>query len=117
MGKAVAGMETIAEQIEILESIPFSRVVIFFRLCDRWDGYIRRNVRAYLKGDLEGMMGTSTEFPTRTERVIHRRDAIFLERMKPFLEGGRCAVLVGTAHMLNLRHLLAGAGFRVRRRR
>jgi uncharacterized protein YbaP (TraB family) len=117
MGKAVAGMETIAEQIEILESIPFSRVVNFFRLCDRWDGYIRRNVRAYLKGDLEGMMGTSTEFPTRTERVIHRRDAIFLERMKPFLEGGRCAVLVGTAHMLNLRHLLAGAGFRVRRRR
>jgi len=115
MGKAVAGMETIAEQIETLENIPFSRVVNFFRLCDRWDGYIKRNVRAYLKGDLEGMMGTSIEFPTRTERVIHRRDAIFLERMKPFLEEGRCAVFVGTAHMLNLLHLLAGAGFRVRR--
>ena len=117
MGKAVAGMETIAEQIEILESIPFSRVVNFFRLCERWDGYIKRNVRAYLKGDLEGMMGTSIEFPTRTERVIHRRDAIFLERMRPFLAAGRCAVFVGTAHMLNLLHLLAGAGFTVRRRR
>jgi len=35
--------------------------------------------------------------------------------MKPFLEEGRCAVFVGTAHMLNLLHLLAGAGFRVRR--
>jgi uncharacterized protein YbaP (TraB family) len=117
MGKAVVGMETIAEQIEILESIPVSRVVRFFRLCDRWDGYIRRNERAYLKGDLNGMMGTSTEFPTRTERVIHRRDALFLERMKPFLEAGRCAVFVGTAHMLNLLPLLAGAGFRVRRSR
>jgi len=117
MGKAVAGMETIAEQIETLESIPFLRVVNFFRLCDRWDGYIKRNVRAYLKGDLEGMMGTSIEFPTRTEQVIHHRDAIFLERMKPFLERGRCAVFVGTAHMLNLLHLLAGAGFRVRRSR
>jgi uncharacterized protein YbaP (TraB family) len=117
MGKAVVAMETIAEQIEILESIPLSRVVRFLRLCDRWDGYIRRNERAYLKGDLNGMMGTSTEFPTRTEQVIHRRDAFFLERMKPFLEAGRCAVFVGTAHMLNLLPLLAGAGFRVRRSR
>ena len=76
-----------------------------------------RNERAYLKGDLNGMMGTSTEFPTRTEQVIHRRDAIFLERMKPFLETGRCAVFVGTAHLLNLLPLLEGAGFTVRRSR
>jgi uncharacterized protein YbaP (TraB family) len=76
MGKKVVGMETIAEQIETLESIPLSRIVRFFRLCDRWDGYIRRNERAYLKGDLKGMMGTSTEFPTRTEQVIHGRDAL-----------------------------------------
>lgn len=117
MGKAVVGLETIAEQIEILESIPLSRVVRFFRLCDRWDGYIRRNERAYLKGDLNRMMGTSTEFPTRTEQVIHRRDVLFLERMKPFLEPGRCAIFVGTAHMLNLLPLLEGAGFRVRRSR
>ena len=117
MGKAVAGMETIAEQIETLESIPFSRVVNFFRLCERWDGHIKRNLRAYLRGDLEGMMGTSIEFPTRTEQVIHRRDVLFLERMKPFLEAGRCAVFVGTAHMLNLLPLLAGAGFTVRRGR
>jgi uncharacterized protein YbaP (TraB family) len=117
MGKAVAGMETIAEQIETLETIPFSRVVNFFRLCERWDGHIKRNLRAYLRGDLEGMMGTSIEFPTRTEQVIHHRDVLFLERMKPFLEAGRCAVFVGTAHMLNLLPLLAGAGFTVRRGR
>ena len=117
MGKAVVGLDTIAEQIEILESIPLSRVVRFFRLCDRWDGYIRRNERAYLKGDLNGMMGTSSEFPTRTEQVIHRRDVLFLERMKPFLEPGRCAIFVGTAHMLNLLPLLEGAGFMVRRSR
>jgi len=117
MGKSVATMETIAEQIETLEGIPLSRVVRFFRLCDRWDNYIRCNERAYLKGDLKGMMGTSTEFPTRTEQVLHRRDALFLERMKPFLEHGRCAVFVGTAHLLGLLPLLEGAGFRVRRSR
>jgi uncharacterized protein YbaP (TraB family) len=117
MGKTVAGMETIAEQIETLESIPLSRIVRFFRLCERWGGYIKRNERAYLKGNLNGMMGTSTEFPTRTEHVIHRRDALFLNRMKPFLEQGRCAVFVGAAHLLNLLPMIKGAGFGVRRGR
>ena len=115
MGKAVCAMETISEQIETLESIPIPRIVNFFRRCGEWNRYIRRNVRAYLKGDLERMMGTSSEFPTRTEMVISRRDALFFERMEPFLAQGRSAVFVGSAHMFNLRDLLAGAGFRLRR--
>jgi uncharacterized protein YbaP (TraB family) len=49
--------------------------------------------------------------------VIHRRDARFLERMRPFIEEGDCAVFVGSAHMINLRTMLADAGFRVRRAR
>lgn len=61
------------------------------------------------------MMGTSTEFPTRTDTVIGHRDARFLDRMQPFLAQGRCAVFVGTAHMFHLRELLASAGFQIRR--
>jgi uncharacterized protein YbaP (TraB family) len=115
MGRAVVGMESIPEQIETLESIPMSRIVNFLRQCRSWSGYIRRNVRAYLKGDVDRMFGTSIEFPTRTELVIHRRDARFLERMRPFIEEGRCAVFVGSAHMINLRGMLAEAGFSLRR--
>ncbi|MFO7708294.1 MAG: TraB/GumN family protein [Desulfobacterales bacterium] len=115
MGKAVRGMESIPEQIETLENISLERIVRFLRHCGQWDRYIRRNVRAYLKGDVDSMFGTSIEFPTRTELVIHRRDARFLERMRPFIEAGRCAVFVGSAHMINLRGMLAEAGFSVRR--
>jgi uncharacterized protein YbaP (TraB family) len=115
MGKAVRGMESIPEQIETLESIPMPRIVAFLRQCRQWDGYIKRNVRAYLKGDVDGMFGTSIEFPTRTDLVIHRRDARFLERMRPFIEQGRCAVFVGSAHMIDLRGMLAEAGFSIRR--
>lgn len=115
MGKAVRGMESIPEQLETLESIPIPRIVNFIRSCRKWPRYIRRNVRAYLKGNVDHMFGTSIEFPTRTELVIHRRDARFLERMRPFLEEGRCAVFVGSAHMINLRGMLAEAGFSVRR--
>jgi uncharacterized protein YbaP (TraB family) len=117
MGKAVRGMESIPEQLETLESIPMPRIVNFLRQCREWDRYIRRNVRAYLKGDVERMFGTSIEFPTRTELVIHRRDARFLERMRPFIEQGRCAVFVGSAHLIDLRGMLAEAGFSIRRAR
>lgn len=117
MGKSVHCMESIPEQIETLESISIDRILNFLRQCRRWNRYIRRNVRAYLKGDVENMFGTSLEFPTRTELVIGRRDARFLERMHPFIEQGRCAVFVGSAHMINLRTMLTEAGFSVRRDR
>lgn len=117
MGKIVRGMETIPEQMETLEAISITRIVNFFRQCRQWRRYIRRNVRAYLKGDVDRMFGTSIEFPTRTELVIHRRDARFLERMQPFLQQGRCAVFVGSAHMINLRHMLTEAGYSMRRSR
>jgi uncharacterized protein YbaP (TraB family) len=115
MGKVVRGMETIPEQIETLESISIPRIVNFLRSCREWDRYIRRNVRGYLKGDVDNLFGTSIEFPTRTEQVIRHRDERFLERMRPFVEAGRCAVFVGSAHLINLRGLLAEAGFSVRR--
>jgi uncharacterized protein YbaP (TraB family) len=117
MGKVVRAMETIPEQIDTLDSISFERIVNFLRQCRQWEQYSRRFVRAYLKGDLDNLYGTSVEFPTRSEHVIHRRDAVFLERMRPHLEKGRCAVFVGSAHMINLRRMLAEAGFTIRRRR
>lgn len=115
MGKTVRWMETLDEQIETLESIPIERIVNFFRRCQQWHRYLKRNVKAYLKGDLERMMGTSIEFPSRTEQVIHHRDLRFMERMHPFLEHGRCAVLVGTAHLDNLLKMLVERGFEVSR--
>jgi uncharacterized protein YbaP (TraB family) len=117
MGKAVCAMETIPEQIETLERISIERIVNFLRQCRRWKPYIRRYERAYLKGAVDDLYGTSVEFPSRSEHVINRRDAVFMERMRSRLEAGRCAVFVGSAHMLNLRRMLAEAGFTVRRGR
>lgn len=114
MGRNVVGMESLEEQLDSLGSLPPERVVRFFRACGGWKALSRRNMRAYLAGDLEGMMGSSAEFPTRTEYVISRRDQRFRERMRPYLEEGRCAVFVGSAHMVNLRHMLVEDGFSVR---
>ncbi len=115
MDKNVLTMERIEDQIQTLESIPVERIINFFRACGQWRKLARQNEKAYLKGDLEKMFGTSTEFPSRTELVIHHRDRIFLERMTPHLRQGNCLVFVGTAHMFNLRRMLAQVGFRVRK--
>ncbi|WP_084301711.1 TraB/GumN family protein [Desulfonatronovibrio hydrogenovorans] len=111
MEKNVVAMESIDEQIATLESIPRQRILRFFKNCGQWKKLAAQNEKAYLRGDLENMFGTSTEFPSRTELVIHRRDELFLERMKPYLEEGGCMVFVGTAHMLGLGPMLEEAGF------
>lgn len=113
MGKTVIGMESLEEQIASLDSVQPERVVRYFQACRQWKHMVRHNVSAYLDGDLLRLMGTSAEFPTRTERIIGHRDERFRQRMRPFIEAGRCAVFVGSAHMLNLREMLAEDGFSV----
>lgn len=114
MDKNVIAMESLEEQLDALGSLPVQRVLNFFRSCDQWKHRSKRNLQAYLAGDLELMMGSSAEFPTRTEYVIGRRDQRFRERMRPYLEQGRSAVFVGTAHLVNLRKMLVEDGFKVR---
>jgi Uncharacterized protein conserved in bacteria len=114
MGKSVIAMESLEEQIASLESVTAERVACFFRNAPQWKRYIKRNEAAYLAGDIMAMMGTSTEFPTRTEFVINHRDQRFRERMRPFLTAGRCAVFVGTAHLLGLLSMLVEDGFHLR---
>jgi hypothetical protein len=46
---------------------------------------------------------------------IHGPGGPLLERMRPFPAAGRSAVFVGTAHMLDLKHMIEEAGFSVRR--
>ncbi|MFN2268800.1 MAG: TraB/GumN family protein [Desulfonatronovibrio sp.] len=111
--KCVMTMENIEDQVKTLESIPVERIIHFFKDCKEWKKMAQQNKKAYLKGDLESMFGTSTEFPTRTRLVINRRDELFLRQMLPHMNRGRCVVLVGTAHMFNLRHMLRDAGFKV----
>lgn len=113
MNRNVIGMESLEEQLESLGSLPVERVLRFFRACGKWKKQASTNLHAYLAGDLERMMGSSAEFPTRTEHVVGRRDQRFRERMRPYLEKGGCAVFVGSAHMVNLRHMLAEDGFSV----
>ena len=113
MGRNVIGMESIDEQIASLESVPMERIIRFLRHPEDWNRRMKQSLSAYLAGNLRHMLNTSTEFPTRTNSVIGVRDQRFRERMRPYIEQGRTAVFVGTAHMLNLETMLREDGFTV----
>lgn len=114
MGKVLIGMENLQEQVASLEAVPFDRITDFLCRCREWPAYMKHNISTYLEGDLARMMGSSIEFPSRTEMVIEYRDTRFFERMLPFLEAGNCAVFVGTAHLVGLTPMLEKAGFTVK---
>lgn len=70
MGKNVVFMETIEEQIEVLESLSRAQIVDFLNRFAHWRSYTQDFVKWYLDADLERFASNPYGFPTRNPRVI-----------------------------------------------
>lgn len=114
MGKTLAFLETIAEQIEVLDGLSLPQIVDFLARIDQWKFYMGNIVKWYLAADLEQIASNPYGFPTRHPWVIERRDEIMYHRMLPYLEQGRSAVFVGSPHVVGISRLLRAAGYEVR---
>jgi uncharacterized protein YbaP (TraB family) len=99
MNKNIVFLETIEEQIEVLENLSHERIIAFLKGVDRWDYYTEEYARSYLKGDLGKLISMGLVHPSRSSLVIQRRDRIFYERMLTYLEEGGAAVCVGAPHI------------------
>ncbi len=113
MGKSPVFLETIEEQIRVLESLPWERIRGFLENHDRWKAVADDYARAYAEGDLDGIRWLSLGFPTRHHDVIGRRDRLFRERMAADLERGGAVVFMGAPHIRGVVRLLREDGFRV----
>jgi uncharacterized protein YbaP (TraB family) len=113
LGKTVVFMETIEEQIEVLETLSRKQIVDFLKRINSWPAYARYFMRWYLQGDLAQIARNPYGFPTRNPRVIDRRDAIFCKMMQPYLGRGGAAVFVGAPHVSGIRRILVDAGYAV----
>jgi uncharacterized protein YbaP (TraB family) len=114
MRKTIVFLETIDEQIGVLEGLPQERIIDFLKRADRWSHYLRKYVKCYLRGDLEEFLTLSTGFPSRSFAVIERRDEIFFERMRPHLEKGGAIVFVGSPHVNGISRMMIAEGYEVR---
>jgi uncharacterized protein YbaP (TraB family) len=114
MGKNTAFLETIEEQIEVLEGLSFEQIVDFMRRIDHWKSYMDNIAKWYLKGDVQQIASNPYGFPTRHPWVIERRDKIMYTRMLPHLARGRAAVFVGSPHVVGISRMLQAEGYEVR---
>jgi uncharacterized protein YbaP (TraB family) len=113
LGKEVHFLETIEEQIQVLEQIPMDRMIGFLRKVDQWDEYSESYVRVFLQGCLADWMSGTSDFPSRCAPVISERDRVFYRRMKPFIEKGESAVFLGAPHLHGVNRMLEADGYRV----
>jgi uncharacterized protein YbaP (TraB family) len=113
LGKPVHFLETIEEQLEALDDVPFERFVHFLTHVD-WRRSRREHLECYLRGDLEGLMARVSGYPTVCDAIIGKRDPVLFERMRGFLEKGPTLALVGASHCPGIGRMLGEAGYAVR---
>lgn len=117
LGKEIVYLESIEEQIQVLESLSSERILEFLRNVDQWPQLAEDYVKSYLEGDLEKMKYMRLRFPSRHHSVIDQRDRIFYERMQDYLEQGDLVAFVGAPHVRGIQNLLLADGYEVRKAR
>jgi len=113
LAKKIVFLETIEEQVGVLENISRERIIDFLKQVDQWPKMAREYAACYLAGDLEKLRSKGLRFPSRHHSVIDRRDQIFFERLHAYLEQGDAAALVGAPHVRGLSKLLLEDGYNI----
>jgi len=114
LGKKIVFLETIEEQITVLESLARDRIIDFLKSVDQWHELAQDYVECYLAGDLERIKSKGLRFPSRHHSVIDHRDKIFYERMLEYLEQGDAVVFVGAPHVRGVSKLLRADGYQIK---
>lgn len=111
--KNVVFLETIEEQLEALDGIPFERIVEYLNNFGSWGRFSSNHKKQYLRGSLDGLLNITNAFPTRCPSIIDRRDPVFFQRMRPYIDAGDVALFIGTTHIRGVTRMLEENGFKV----
>ena len=114
LNKEIGFLETIEEQIEVLENLSVDRILSFLKGVDQWHKLSKEYEKCYLAGDLARLKSTGLRFPSRHHTVIDNRDKIFFERMRKYLQRGDAAVFVGAPHVRGIANLLSEDGYQIK---
>lgn len=117
LDKKVVFLETIDEQLDALDGIPFERIVGYLNNFRSWGRFSEHHRKQYLKGSLDGLLNITTTFPARCASIIDNRDIVFFQRMRPYIDAGKAAVFVGTTHIRGVTKMLEEDGFKISRYR
>jgi uncharacterized protein YbaP (TraB family) len=113
LGKEIRWIETVEEQIDVLDGIPLERIVRQLEDVASWPRRAEEYARAYRDGDLEGLMGIMRTYDTRPREIVTPRDRIQFERIRDRLEERDLVAFVGFPHVPGIRRLFVESGARV----
>ena len=113
LGKNIGALETLEEQLEVLDNISPERITRMLNDVENWDEYNKSYVKYYLEGDLERLTKLTSRFATRGPRVIGARDHIQFERMKPVFEREYALAFIGFPHVPGVAKLFRAEGYTV----
>ena len=113
LGKEIEYLETIEDQLEALDGIPFDRIVTYLNRFQHWSAHRELFSKVFLEGNLPNYLSITGEFPTRCESIIGKRDPIFFHGIKTFFEEGRTTAFVGVGHIPGIRKMFLDEGYRI----
>jgi uncharacterized protein YbaP (TraB family) len=113
LARKIVFLETIEEQITVLENLSRSRIVEFLKQVDRWPEQAQDYASCYLDADLGKLKTKGLRFPSRHRSVINHRDRIFCERMSDYLKQGDAVAFVGAPHVRGMSKLLLEDGYQI----
>jgi len=111
LGKKIEYLETLEDQLEAMDGIPFDRIVNYLNHFSHWDIHKELYLKAFLEGDLPKFFSMTGEFPTRCDSILKKRDPIFFEKMKTFFQKGETVAFVGVAHIPGIKKMFLDEGY------
>jgi uncharacterized protein YbaP (TraB family) len=113
LGKEIGYLETIQDQLDALDGIPFDRIVNYFNKFQNWSAHRELFKRVFLEGDPQNYLSITAEFPTRCESIIAKRDPIFFRGIRTSFEKRPTTAFVGIGHIPGVREMLIDDGYQV----
>ena len=111
LDRNIVFLETIEEQIKVLENLSYEKIIGFLKRIDQWNDYAHSYMKYYLNGDLEKIISMGTRIPSRNYQAIDRRDKIFFERMIGYFEEGNAIAFVGAPHVVGISGMFRERGY------
>ncbi len=113
LGKQIHFLETLEEQLTVLDNIPLERITRQLNDVKNWKNYKTEYVKTFLEGNLGKMIEISARFATRGPIIVGARDQIFFERMKPIIEREDALAFLGFPHIPGVTKLLRDDGYTI----